>query len=242
MDMRFRFGRTIASLTVAATMTAGLGVVGVIAAPAAGAATGGWICNPNDPLPMTDMSEQQMMDEETFYPEMKGTLSASDCRAVKTDLRASRRFARRYSTPAKAIAGGFRFIAPYVRGQGAHYLSSTGITSTIDPTKPNFLLFGGNSSNARLVGMGWIVNSGQAPPAGLPGGNDHWHRHMSLCFANGIVVGDGISNAACSARGGANVDTSNLWLLHAWMIPGWLYKPDTFRPHHPMLMDTPPTP
>ena len=30
---------------------------------------------------MTDMTEQQMIDEDTFYPEMKGALSQPDCRA-----------------------------------------------------------------------------------------------------------------------------------------------------------------
>ena len=150
---------------------------------------------------------------------------------------------RAYPTAAKAVAGGFRFLAPYVHGQGSHYLSASGITSTIDPTKPNLLLFGGNSPASRLVGMAWIVNTGQAPPVdGLPGGNDHWHRHQSLCLANGIVVGDGISETACAALGGTNLNTSNLWLLHAWFIPKWLYQPDVFRPHHPMLTDTPPTP
>ena len=48
--------------------------------------------------------------------------------------------------------------------------------------------------------------------------------------------------AECSTLGGINLNKSNLWLLHAWMIPGWGYKPDGFRPHHPMLMDTPPNP
>jgi hypothetical protein len=242
--MRRRFARTITSLTAAVTMTAGLGAAGLsISVPAAGAAAQPWFCTADDPLPMDDMTEQQMMDEATFYPEMKGPLNTTDCKALRRDLRAARSFALQYPTAAEAVAGGFRFIAPYVHGQGAHYISSEGIGSTIDPTKPNLLLFGGNSPNARLVGMAWIVNSGQAPPpVGLPGNNDHWHRHMSLCFANGIVVGDGISDAACSARGGSNIDTSNLWLLHAWRIQDWLYMPDVFRPHHPRLMDTPPTP
>ena len=239
--MRFRFARTVANLTAAVTIAAGFGVS--VAVPVAGAARPPWFCTANDPLPMTDMTEQQMMDEATFYPEMKGALNTTDCRALTTDLRASRKFAQQYSTAAKAVAGGFRFLAPYAHGQGAHYLSPAGISSTIDPTKPHLLLYGGNSPSSRLVGMAWIVNSGQAPPpVGLPGANDHWHRHMSLCLANGVVVGDGVSDTTCAARGGANVDTSNLWLLHAWMIPGWLYKPDVFRPHHPMLMDTPPTP
>lgn len=202
-----------------------------------------WWCTANDPLPMDDMTAQEMMDEQTFYPEMKGTLTRSDCRALTKDLVAARQYAKRFRTAAAAIAGGFRMIVPYVRGMGAHYVGPAGITTSIDPRRPNFLLYGGNGPNAPLVGLMWLVNSGQAPPPdGLPGGNDHWHRHPVLCLAGGMVVGDGLSNAACAARGGANMDTSNLWMLHGWFVRGWEYKPDVFRPHHPMLMDVPPTP
>lgn len=238
--------RRIAVLvTLIAVLAAGApGVVGAARGsnlPSMGAASGRWWCTANDPPPMTDMSDQQMMDEETFYPAMKGALSRSDCRALTRDLRAARRYARQFRTAAKATAGGFRMIVSYVHGMGAHYVGPAGITSSLDPTKPNFLLYGGNGSNAPLVGLMWLVNSGQAPPAeGLPGGNDHWHRHSVLCLANGMVVGDDLSAAACAARGGTNQDTSNLWMLHVWFVRGWEYTPDVFRPHHPNLTDMPP--
>ena len=141
------------------------------------------------------------------------------------------------------MAAGFHMIVPYVHGMGAHYIGPDGIPTTVNPKRPNFLLYGGNGPDAPLVGLMWLVNSGQAPPAvGLPGGNDHWHRHSRLCMANSLVVGDGLTDQACSAMGGVNLDTSNLWMLHAWYVRGWTYRPDVFRPHHPMLMDMPPMP
>jgi hypothetical protein len=219
----------------------GIGMFATAAPAGASSQHRHWYCNANDTLPMTDMTDQQMMDEATFYPMMKGRLSNRDCRALSDDLRAARRYANQFPTAADAIAGGFHMIVPYVHGMGAHYIGPDGIPLTVNPQRPNFLLYGGNGPDAPLVGLMWLVNSGQAPPPdGLPGGNDHWHRHSRLCLSGGLVVGDGLPDATCSAVGGINLDTSNLWMLHAWFIPGWYYKPDVFRPHHPMLMDMPP--
>ncbi len=200
-----------------------------------------WWCNANDTLPMTDMTDQQMMDESTFYPTAKGPLSRADCRALTDDLRDARRYAMQYPHARDAVRAGFHMIVAYVHGMGAHYIGPAGIKSTIDPERPNFLLYGGNGPDAPLVGLMWLINSGQAPPPdGLPGGNDHWHRHMKLCFVNNLVVAEGLTDATCAAAGGVNVDTSNLWMLHGWLVPGWEYRPDVFRAHHPMLMDMPP--
>ncbi len=228
----------------ALSLMAGAGLLGsvVVATPvSASTSHRRWYCTANDPLPMTDMSEQQMMDEANFYPDMKGPISRSDCRQLTSDLRAAREYAMQFPTAGAAIAGGFHMIVPYVHGMGAHYIGPDGIPSTVNEKRPNFLLYGGNGPDAPLVGLMWLVNSGQAPPAsGLPGGNDHWHRHPRLCLTGGLVVGDGLTDQACSAVGGLNLDTSNLWMLHAWYVPGWTYRPDVFRPHHPMLMDMPP--
>ena len=193
-------------------------------------------CKFSDTLPMEDMTEQQMMDEMDFYPEMKHDLRPDTCRTVITDLVAAKAYGLQFPTAAKAIAGGFHMVAPYIPGQGAHYMGPNGFGPTFDPKVPNFLLFDGNGPNAKLAGLMWLVNSGQAPPKeGYPGGNDHWHRHGIVCMVGGLILGDGISDAACAAMGGVQIDISSLWMLHAWIVPGMEYLPDVFRPHVPML-------
>lgn len=200
-----------------------------------------WWCNADDPMPMDDMTEAQMMDEATFYPDMKGPLSRSDCRELTGHLRRAKRFAFQYPTAQDAVAAGFRMIVPYVPGMGAHYMDPARL-GVWDPDRPNFLLYGGNGSNAPLVGLMWIVNSGGAPPQGFSGGNDHFHRHEKLCLVGGLIVAEGLSDAQCAAMGGANLDVSGLWMLHAWLVPGWEYRDDVFRPHHPDLGWPPPAP
>jgi len=238
------FVRKLSTVAAVVSMVCTAGFVGAAANAAPAAASSSrhhWYCTATDTLPMTDMSDQQMADEANFYPEMKGTLSRRDCRELHEDLTAAREYASQFPTAGAAVAGGFKMIVPYVHGMGAHYIGPVGIPTTVDPKQPNFLLYGGNGPDAPLVGLMWLVSSGQAPPAdGLPGGNDHWHRHSRLCLAGSLVVGDGLTDAACSAMGGLNLDTSGLWMLHVWYVPGWLYRPDVFRPHHPMLMDMPP--
>lgn len=192
-------------------------------------------CQSYDTLPMTDMLPAQMMDEATFYPAPKGPLGTSDCRQVVAALRRAKKYALQFPTAADAMAAGFRMVAPYVRGQGAHYVGPQGIFAPFDPTTPNLLLYGGNGPNAPLVGLSWLVSSGQTPPPGMPGGNDHWHRHRNVCMSGGIIVAEEISAQACAALGGAIINISSLWLLHAWIVPGYEYPPDIFRPHAPFL-------
>ncbi len=198
-------------------------------------------CKAYDKLPMDDMTKQMMIDEMTFYPAKKHDLSRPNCQRVVPDLVASLQYAMRFPTAADAVRGGFHMIAVYLKGQGAHYIGPEGFGTTFNRKRPNFLLYGGNSPSAPLVGMMWLINSGQQPPIyGLAGNNDHWHRHGLVCMVRGVIVAEGLTNETCAALGGSNIDISSLWMLHAWIVPGYTYPPDIFRPHVPFLTDTPP--
>jgi hypothetical protein len=114
------------------------------------------------------------------------------------------------------------------------------VTSAFDPQRPNMLMYDSNSDSGRLTGMVWAVVSGHMPPEGFPGDNDHWHFHETLCFVEGnggpFIVGDGISDQECAARGGVNEDTSDTWLLHVWLpvYEGW-EATDIFNKEHPTV-------
>ncbi len=240
---RTRFGQSAAVIVATTAIISGLASNGAearvarrqIRRHAAVQPHANW-CKFSDTLPMMDMSEMQMMDEMNFYPMMKHNLGANECAKVVSGLTAAKKYGMQFPTAADAIKGGFRLIAPYIPGQGAHYIGPLGINATFDPNTPNFLLFGGNGPTAPLVGLMWLVQSGQTPPAGIPGGNDHWHRHNIVCMVGGVILAEDISDAACAAMNGGNIDISGLWMLHAWIVPGYEYLPDVFRPHVPFLM------
>jgi hypothetical protein len=75
------------------------------------------------------------------------------------------------------------------------------------------------------------------PPDGFAGDNDWWHQHAHTCLhrANHTYLGEGYSDAQCAAMGGINVDFSDYWMLHAWVLPQWELQADVFRNHHPCL-------
>jgi hypothetical protein len=84
--------------------------------------------------------------------------------------------------------------------------------------------------------MSWYVENGpDAPPAGFPGDNDWWHAHEYLCISNrtGLVVRDG---QCLPDQEGTSVYLGNYWMVHTWIVPGWLHEPDVFIGHHPCLL------
>lgn len=152
-------------------------------------------------------------------------------------LVAARAAALRYPTAADATAAGYRMVTRYIPRIGAHYLKVAAFDGVFDPDEPEMLLYDGDGRRARMVGLSYLVRSA-AEPAGFAGPNDHWHRHIGLCFdpRSFLVVGNGqTSEEECSARGGIRLDGSDAWMVHAWVVPGWESPVGVFSAEHPDL-------
>ncbi|MCH7789529.1 MAG: hypothetical protein IH940_08810, partial [Acidobacteria bacterium] len=109
----------------------------------------------------------------------------------------------------------------------------TRIDDLFSSGRPEFLMYGGNSADSELVGFAWYVKTtATTPPPGFAGNNDWWHRHPTLCFNNDMRV---IANGPCTSNG-TNVNLSEYWMSHAWIVEGWNTKSDVFMNHHPCLM------
>jgi hypothetical protein len=196
-----------------------------------------WYCDPTD----TAINDGHDGDEHMHYTEEKGPLAAADCLRLNIYLDAAQTYASQFPTAGVAEANGWWHLAPYIPGQGTHHVNiERQVTEEFDPTRPNMLMYDSNADSGRLTGMVWAVRSGDMPPEGFPGMNDHWHFHERLCFVtrNGgpFIVGDNISDAQCAALGGTNQDTSDIWLLHAWLpiYDGW-QATDIFNKTHPSV-------
>jgi hypothetical protein len=197
-----------------------------------------WYCDPTDTALNDGPSSGATGVPHFPYTVEKGPLTAQQCFNLDFQLTVASQYAALFPTKAVAEANGWDWLAPWIPGQGTHNVnSSPGITTNFDPLRPTMLMFDGNGDNAPLTGMVWAVQSDTGPPAGFDGDNDHWHVHASLCIAPGpFVVGDNISDELCAERGGTNVDTSNIWLLHVWLpvYQGW-YATDIFNRWHPFI-------
>lgn len=197
-----------------------------------------WYCDPTDTAINDGHGEAGHMPP---YTEEKGPLSAEDCMALNLFLIDATNYASQFPTAGVAEANGWHHLAPWIPGQGTHHVNvERSVTGEFNPSRPNLLMYDSNADSGRLTGMVWAVVSGDTPPEGFPGDNDHWHFHERLCFVNRpsgpFIVGDNISDAECAARGGVNQDTSDTWLLHVWLpvYEGW-EATDIFNRTHPTI-------
>jgi hypothetical protein len=149
-------------------------------------------------------------------------------RAERTELEAQMAQARavvaKYPTVKDAEAGGYHMSTPYVPCIGAHY-TNVPLAAKFDPAAPSELLFDGTTPDAKIVGLSYLVyHPGGAPP-GFAGPNDHWHQHNAnggLCLKGGVVVGgEAMTEAQCTAAGGRKQELTDIWMAHAWVVPGF---------------------
>lgn len=141
-------------------------------------------------------------------------MDASTTALLDGQLSAARVVAGRYPTVADAVADGFRPAAPYESLIGSHYLRFGDVDHVFDVTRPEMLLFDGDSPDSRLVGLSYYV-VGSAAPEGFAGKADRWHQHVQTCLTpdGPAFAGDGYRQCRASGR--------NSWMLHAWVVAGW---------------------
>ena len=135
------------------------------------------------------------------------------------------RVADKYPTVAAAEAAGYRKSTVYVPCIGAHY-TKTSLVGKFDPANPSELLYDGDTPDAKIVGLSFLLLHPGGPPEGFAGPNDMWHQHNAnggLCLnASGVVVGnESTSPKECAARGGKKAALDDIWMVHDWVVPGW---------------------
>lgn len=157
---------------------------------------------------------------------------------LASQLSAARAAALRYPTVADAEAGGYRLVGgAYGPGSGAHYIGFSGFGS-FDPAHPPTLIYDGTSPTAQVVGLMYLgMGANGAAPEGFAGPNDHWHRHSGVCQKAGKVifpVDADVTQAQCTAKGG-NYMATTIWMVHAWVVPGWESSQGVFSHENPNL-------
>src|SRR5262249_41667399 len=149
--------------------------------------------------------------------------------------------AEKYPTVADALAAGYTLITGYVPLIGAHYINWSLMDGNFDVDHPEMLLYDGTDPTSSIVGLSYYLFSDTEPsPFVVP--NDHWHQHIGLCIKDGVVIGcKNMSPAECTSRGGSKANTTNGWMVHVWVVPGWESPQGVFSPEHPGLTADLPT-
>jgi hypothetical protein len=136
-------------------------------------------------------------------------------------------------TVAEAEAAGYVRAAAQGAGVGVHYVQWSLIDRPFDPARPAMLLFDErDGQEGELVGFSYWLRS-DVEPAGFAGPNDRWHQHHGICVVNGFVDREGATSAAICA--GDYFGGADLWMLHAWVVPGWENRWGAFATMNPSL-------
>ena len=216
-----------------------------------------WWCAPTEEIPVTAGPASGTVD--WYAGTHKAPLSWSQCLTLSDQFDQAKAYAEQWPTAGVAEADGWRAVTPYVAGMGTHHvrggitpamladpafdpsnpiLDDVGLDGRFDPTRPDVLQYDGNGPNAKLVGFDYYVRTDTGrPPQGFPGNNDWWHHHPSICHdrATALMVAFNVSNSACAARNGVNVNLSNYYMLHVWILDDMTFEPDVYAGMMPCI-------
>jgi hypothetical protein len=161
-------------------------------------------------------------------------IAASDRDAFSAEVRAASRSACSLQTVAEAERAGYVRSSVNTQGVGVHFTNWRLVDAPFDPAHPSMLLFGATGDgNLRLFGFSYWVRSA-TQPAAFAGSADAFHPHFGLCFASsGLLEREHLRDA--QRCGGTWLNGSDLWMLHAWIVPGNSNTWGLFAPLNPAL-------
>ncbi|HEX4434498.1 MAG TPA: hypothetical protein VH012_06700 [Acidimicrobiales bacterium] len=160
-------------------------------------------------------------------------LNPTDQAALTAQLAESYQAAMRFPTVASAKAAHMILAGGMAPGVGAHYqlinadlFKGINPDGTVNALYPASWIYASTADNAPVVGI-MYESFAETAPTGFVGPNDHWHRHSDVCVkttANEIVVpfaaDQDVTPKECADVGG-NFMKKTIWMVHAWVVPGW---------------------
>jgi hypothetical protein len=182
--------------------------------------------------PLTGAPEDHH-DHGSFAPEVAVSMTEAEHDALAEQWALAEAAAERLNTPEAAAAAGYVQASSQLPGIGAHWVKWSLIDQPFDPSQPSMILFDQSTLHpVRLAGLSYWVRSVDAP-AGFAGTNDQWHQHSGLCFVNGWLAREGVASADLCP--GQWLNGSDLWMLHAWVVPTNVNRFGPFAARNPAL-------
>ena len=216
-----------------------------------------WWCNATEEIPVTQGPAVGSVDY--YAGTHKKPLTWDQCTTMSAQFDTAKAYVQQWPTAGAAEADGWRMATPYVEGMGTHHirggitpailsspsfnrlnpnLDAAGLDDVLNVARPEVLQFDGNGPDAKLVGFDYYVRTDTAhPPTGFPGNNDWWHIHPWICFrkADATMISFNTTDAICASQQGVNVNMSNFYMLHVWILPDMKFEPDVFAGMMPCI-------
>jgi hypothetical protein len=152
---------------------------------------------------------------------------------LSQQLSEAQQAAMRYPTVADAKKAGMILAGGMAPGVGAHYqllsaaaLNGVNPDGSINPAHPGSWIYDCLADNCPVVGV-MYESFNVTAPSGFAGPNDHWHQHSNLCitYTHGMIgvpfaPDTSVTPAQCATAHGQFLKKT-LWMVHAWVVPGW---------------------
>jgi hypothetical protein len=162
------------------------------------------------------------------------TLEGAQLEAFEQEWAEAVTAAESLATLEEAVAAGYAQASTEALGVGAHWVKWSLVDRGFDPGRPSMLLFASRQYGRppQLVGFSYVIASA-TEPEGFAGPNDVWHQHHGMCFIDGWLRSEDVERREDSAD--TWIDGSDLWMLHAWPVPGMENRDGQFAAIHPSL-------
>ena len=131
-------------------------------------------------------------------------------------------------TVEEAAAAGYVQASTRTEGVGEHWVKWSLVDRPFDLAVPSMLLFEEVTwgTGPELVAFSYWVNSTEEPD-GFAGETDKWHSHFGLCLEDGWLRNESVPDRSLCA--GDWINGSDLWMLHAWVVPGMENRSGVFE-------------
>lgn len=121
-------------------------------------------------------------------------------------------------------------------GSGEHWTNWELVPLAFDPARPSQVLVDElvYGEGLELIAFSyWVTSDG--PPEGFVGDLDVWHRHRGVCFRDGRIMDENRQPEECPGQDWFNGE--DLWMLHAWVVPGVENEYGIFHNVNPLLCE-----
>ena len=183
------------------------------------------------PVPESEMEHHHHHDhashDHELTPEQQEEFDAQWAEAVAN--------VERLDTMEEIIAAGYVRSSGNTDGAGEHWTNWDLVDRPFDPGQPAQLLFEEltRGEPMELIAFSyWVASDG--PPEGFAGELDSWHRHLGVCFMNGMIWDENMLRHECEGDWLNGVD---LWMIHAWVVPGIENDYGIFHNVNPLLCE-----
>ena len=199
------------------------------------------------PVTSTTVKGTALAEGESIETAPDVPLDAATQTLLGRQLTEARAAESKFPTAGDAKKAGMMLAGGAAPGVGAHYQTMSaaalrGIEAdgTVDPSAPSSYIYQGTTDDAPIVGLMYTA-FGDTAPEGFAGPNDHWHRHSNVClkFADGkidvpVAPDQDVTKQQCDSLGGKFM-AKTVWMVHAWVVPGWESPRGVFSHANPNL-------